>query len=131
MFTKIPLKYRYSFLRKIFKPDIFEEAFFAYYHRLPGNISVDWERHDAFIVGKVSAGTKEFTTQGRNADDFVAVVNESIFTVFDIPYKYFDVMKKARFYHPSKDQYKELTNKDVQASRLDVVKKKNEEFAFA
>lgn len=100
MFTKLPLKKRSRLLRKLFKPEIYPEAYFAYFHKLPNEIQVSWFRDDGMIVGKVQAGAKQFMTQGVGADDFIRMVNESVATAFNIPDDYFDIVTKTRTYVP-------------------------------
>lgn len=124
MLSKLPLRLRYSVLRKIFKPEIIPEAFFAYYHKLPRNVSVEWFRDEDFIIGKVSADEKSFMTQGENAEDFINMVNESILTVFDIPYAYFDILKQHKSYMPKSAEYRKLKDVSVKKSVIGISKTK-------
>src|SRR3990167_5340378 len=98
MFQTLPLKQRSGWLRKIFKSKIYPEAFFAYFHRLPNEVQVNWFREDGMIIGKVNAGGKEFMTQGVDADDFIKMVNQSIVTVFNIPENYLDIVSQTKTY---------------------------------
>src|SRR3989344_2693788 len=98
MFTKKPLHKRSTLLRRFFKPEIYPEAYFAYFKKLPNEIQVNWFRDEGMIIGKVNAGGKEFMTQGEDADDFIKMVNESIVTAFNIPEDYFDIVSQTKSY---------------------------------
>lgn len=100
-------------LRRIFKPEIYPEVFFAYLHKLPNDIRVSWFRDEGMIIGTVSAGAKEFMTQGENADDFIHMVNQSVITAFNIPDDYIDIIAKTRIYNPPPEDRGLLENKKV------------------
>jgi|SRR3989338_3895635 len=129
MFSKLPIRLRYSILRKLFKPEIIPEAFSAYYHKLPANVSVEWFRDESFIIGKISADDKSFMTQGADADDFINMVNESILTVFNIPYAYFDILKQSKSYLPKQDEYEKLKDASINASTMGINKTSESELA--
>lgn len=122
MFTKLPLKKRSRLLRKLFKPEIYPEAYFAYFHKLPNEIQVSWFRDDGMIIGKIQAGAKEFMTQGTGADDFIRMVNESVATVFNIPDDYFDIVTQTRTYSPPAANRKLLEDKSVTRHSFGFVK---------
>jgi len=130
MLYKLPLKLRCSLIRKIFKPEIIPEAFFAYYHKLPSNVSVEWFRDGGFIVGKVLADDKSFMTQGVSADDFINTVNESILTVFNIPYAYFDILKQSKSYIPKRDEYERLKDTSINTSTMGINKTNESELVL-
>ena len=119
MFIKIPFWKQIS--RKFFKPEIYPEAFFAYFHRLPDKLQVSWFREDGMIIGKVSAGDKEFVTQGADAEDFIRMMNESLITVFNIPQDYFDIIKQAKTYNPTPDERRLMEDKSVSKSTVGLV----------
>lgn len=98
------------------------EALVAYFHRLPDAVQVDWFRDGDFIIGNVKAGDNEFVTQGQDADDFINMVNESVITVNNIPYEYFDVIKELKSYMPPEEQIKALEDQSVSHSKLRVRK---------
>lgn len=122
MFTKLSLKNRFPLLKRFFKPEIYPEAFFAYFHKLPQKIDVSWFRDEGMIVGKVQAGDKEFITQGKNVDDFIRMINESVITVFNIPQDYFEIISKTRSYLPLAEERKLLEDKSVARHSLGFVK---------
>lgn len=122
MFTKTPLRKRIGFLQRFFRPTIFPEAYFAYFHRLPDQVQVSWFRDEGMIIGKVDAGGKIFMTQGENAEDFIRMVNESIVTVFNIPEDYFDIVSKTKTYVPSPSEKKLLEDRSVMEHRFGLMK---------
>lgn len=122
MFAKLPLRKRFPILRKIFKPELYPEAFFAYFHRLPDQIHVEWFRDDGMIIGKVQAGDKEFMTQGADADDFIRMVNMSIVTAFNVPDDYFDIINQTRTYTPSPSEREILGDQSVMNHSFGLIK---------
>jgi len=112
--------------KKIIKPEIFPEAFFAYFHKLPENIRVEWVRDGEYIVGNITAGDKKFITQGLDADDFVQMVNESVVAAFDIPRNYIDLILKNKLFSPSTSDRKKLEDLSVKGSSFGFVNSKKE-----
>lgn len=90
-----------------------KEAFLAYYHRLPKNISVRWQRDGKFIVGEVSDGERTFVTQGRNPEEFIEMVNDALLTVHNIPRQYQDVVRLAKTYAPPLQVRQQLADSTV------------------
>lgn len=113
MFQKLPITKTSKFLKKFFKPEIYSEAYVAYVNRLPSEITVHWFRDGDMIIGKVQAGDKEFMTQGANEDDFIRMINESVFTIFNIPNDYFDVVRDTRSFKPSEIEMARLKDPSV------------------
>ncbi|MDD2785504.1 MAG: hypothetical protein PHS79_01265 [Patescibacteria group bacterium] len=122
MFAKIPLRKRLPILKSFFKPALSPEAYFAYFHRLPDQIKVDWFRDDGMIVGKVLAGDKQFMTQGKDADDFIRMVNMSVVTAFNIPEDYFDIVNQTRTYTPPDTEKVFLGDKSVAGRSFGIAK---------
>lgn len=91
---------------------------------------MEWFRDDNMIVGEVMTQDKKFMVQGMDADDFIRNVNESLITVFDIPYDYFDVIRQTRSYHPSAEEYEKLADQSVPRGKLGF-EKKDLAFKFA
>jgi hypothetical protein len=122
MFTKLPFKKRFGLLRKLFKPALFPEAYFAYFHKLPSQITVSWFRDSGMIVGKVQAGGLEFMTQGKDAADFIRMVNESVVIAFNIPDDYFDIINRTKTYTPPPAALKMLDDMSVPRQSFGLVK---------
>jgi len=68
-------------------------------------------------------------TQGADADDFINMVNESILTVFNIPYAYFDILKQSKSYLPKQDEYEKLKDASINASTMGINKTSESELA--
>ncbi len=83
------------------KPRLSREAIEAYLNRLPDVIQVDWVRNDDFIVGEVKAGEHTFMTQGKDAQDFIDMVNDGVVMINKIPKNYREIILKT--YIPSFD----------------------------
>ena len=109
------------FLKKALRPvriflhkkDVVQEAYVAYLRRLPQRIQVDWLRDGKFIIGKVTAGDDEFVTQGHNAEEFIEMVNDAIFTINDIPENYIDILHKLNTYDPPEKEMKMLQDENI------------------
>ena len=115
MFKKLSIIKTSRVLKKFFKSEIYPEGYLAYANRLPKEIQVNWFRDGGMIIGKVTAGGKEFVTQGVDADDFICMINESVFTVFNIPHDYFDVMRQTRTFKPPQREMELLEDRSVSA----------------
>lgn len=102
--------------------ELSREAFEAYYNRLPKDIEVSWFRDGNFIVGKVSAGENEFMTQGKNADDFINMVNDTVISVHRIPKEYFSSVKKAHTYMPPYAEKQKLEDTSIKGAIISLVK---------
>lgn len=107
-------------LTKFFKkPSISREAFDAYYHRLPTTIQVSWERDGKFIVGEIKADDKSFFMQGTSAQNFIDLVNESIYVVNDIPKEYINAISDVRpGYDPKPKEREALENASIKHSKI-------------
>ena len=101
-----------------FRPRLSKAAFYAYVDRLPANIKVKWFRDGNFIVGEVNADGKHFFTQGKNADDFLEMVNDAVITVFDVPNQYYNVVRQVRTYTPPAEELEKLGNISIKNSAI-------------
>ena len=120
------MKNALKFFRKIFfKPDLAQEAIEAYFYKLPDNIQVKWKRDGEFIVGWITAGDNEFMTQGYSAKDFIDMVNDAVYTYYEIPEDYVNVLSKFKSYSPPLKEVKRLENNDITEYSFGF--KKNEE----
>ena len=103
-----------KFFRKIFsKQNLSQEAIEAYFHRLPDRINVRWKRDSDFIVGWITTEDNEFMTQGRDAKDFIEMVNDAVYTYYEIPEDYVDVLSKFKSYNPPLKEVERLRNNDI------------------
>lgn len=101
-----------------------KEAFVAYFNRLPDNISVQWFRDGDFIIGKVKSGDNEFVTQAKDANEFVEMVNDALITVYNIPRNYLEVIKSAKTYSPTQEEWDDLNNTSIRKCTLGFKKDK-------
>lgn len=124
---KIAKKIKRCFL----KPSLSPQAFEAYFYRLPKTLEVKWERDsvDNFIVGWISDGKKEFMTQGKDAKDFIEMVNDAVYTYFDIPEDYVHALSKLRTYNPPTTEMEKLADKSIKERSFRF--KRNEELLKA
>src|SRR3989344_6772279 len=115
-----------NLIKKLFiKPIKLEkEVFEACLNRLPMQISVEWFRDGKFIIGRVKAGDKDFLTQGLSVQDFIKMVNDSIYTVYDIPEEYADVFLKNFPYNPPLEARQKLEDLKVKGSQINLIKEK-------
>jgi hypothetical protein len=90
------------------KSKLSDEAFLAYFNKLPDSIEVSWFRSDGFIVGKVVAGENEFMTQGKNPRDFIDMVNDGVVMVNRIPESYRGAISRAHSYSPPREAIDQL-----------------------
>lgn len=112
----------------LFQPVLSPEAFDAYYFRLPDNIQVEWIRDGKYIVGKVIADKNRFTTQGESVEDFIEMVNDSVYTINGVPLEYIDAIKKCKAYNPPIEVLTQL--RDPSVIRNTISLQKNTESAM-
>ncbi|MBU1037154.1 hypothetical protein KKF32_03910 [Patescibacteria group bacterium] len=113
-----------DFIYRLFKKkQLSQEAFDAYFNRLPDIIQVEWFRDGKFIIGKINAEGEEFLTQAFSAEEFVKMVNDTLLAVYEIPKEYFDVLLKVKRFVPDEDQYKRLNDVAIIKSNIDFEKK--------
>lgn len=79
-------------------------------------------RDGNLIVGEVKANDITFKTQGKSAQEFVDMVNDSLFAVYEIPVDYFGLLEGKRF-HPSPEGFKKLNDMAVKNSALNFERK--------
>ncbi len=104
------------------KKKLSDEAFQAYYSKLPENIAVEWFRDGEFIIGTISANGEQFMTQGRSVDEFIEMVNDTIFTVCEIPKEYFPVLDDTHHYSPQPHQLANLNDASLKKSSFGIKK---------
>ena len=100
--------------------DLAPEASEAFFHRLPNKISVSWFRDDGYIIGEVETDKYKFKTQGEDAEDFIFMVNDAVYTMYDIPENY-RVLNLKDYSPPLKAQLA-LRNMSVNSSTLELLK---------
>ena len=103
--------------------EVIPEAFWAYFNRLPKKISVEWFIDGKFIVGRIDAYVDKFMTQGVSADEFVEMVNDTLFSFYEIPSEYFEVLKNKKSFIPKPEEYEKLNDVAVVKSKMGLEKK--------
>lgn len=106
------------------QPKLSQEALDAYFNRLPEQVQVDWFRSGEFIVGQVTADGQNFMTQGKDAEDFIGMVNDAIFTYNEIPEEYRDIIKFVRVYNPPVSEREKLNNISIKKSLVSLYRGK-------
>jgi hypothetical protein len=106
----------FKFLNR-FKAPLYREAAEAYWNKLPQGIEVSWFRDGKYIVGHINAEGNRFMTQGRNADEFIDMVNDAVFSVYEIPQEYFGILSPKKF-TPKSDEYERLKNIDIATGKI-------------
>ena len=103
-------------LLTFYSPKLSREAFEAYLNKLPDKIEVEWFRDGNFIVGDIDADGYKFMTQAKDAEEFIKMVNHTLFDVYEIPEDYaerlFDIYKFA----PKDEELERLNNGLVKKS---------------
>jgi len=97
------------------------EVMRAYLDKLPGNIKVNWKREsDGYIVGDIATEDYTFSTQGKNGDDFIEMVNDAVFTMYDVKRDHIDLLKKFYYIKPrSAEEMEKLKAKKIHSSMFE------------
>ncbi len=97
------------------KRTVIDEVAEFHAQNLPKNVRVSWERDGTMIVGTVFADGNEFMTQAESADEFVEMVNDAIYAVYEVPVAYISVLGKNRV-QPTPDERAKLEDAAVKKS---------------
>ncbi|MBU1705894.1 hypothetical protein KKG19_04200 [Patescibacteria group bacterium] len=118
-----PLKYRLSLAKEALFGDneIIYEVLWCNKNKLPDDVRVSWERDDEWIVGKVNVGGHEYMTQARSAREFVEMVNDLLYAVYEIPHRYAQKLGSYRLL-PNKEEFDKLNNAAVKKSSFNFVR---------
>lgn len=95
---------------------ISSEALGAYFSKLPDKILVRWGRDGKYIVGKIDADGQEFMTQAKSAKEFVYMVNDGLFAMYEIPEEYLDILQSEKSFKPNAKQFEELNDVAIKQS---------------
>jgi len=111
-----------NLFKQFFKKDYSQEAFEAYSLKLPNIIQVRWFRDGKFIIGEIEADGYKFMTQGRNAKEFIEMVNDALFAVYEIPEDYIDLLSKTHKFEPNEQAKSLLMDKSILRSEFGIKK---------
>lgn len=102
---------------KIFHPEIIQEVATSYNHKLPTHVEVSWFRDGDFIIGNINIEGNVVMTQAKSAEEFVEMVNETIYAVCEVPTSY-ALHGNLRKLVPPDSEYQKLTNNLVKSSTM-------------
>lgn len=114
-----------QYIKSLFVPRLSPEAFEAYFNKLPNAIGVKWFRDGEYIIGKISAGDKQFMTQGRSPDEFVDMVNDAVVAAYEIPENYTNIVKKTHAFKPKASEMKRLHNQEINKDSFGTTKSRD------
>jgi len=97
------------------------EVMRAYLNKLPFYIKVNWKREaDGYIVGDIATEDYTFSTQGKNGDDFIEMVNDAVFTMYDVKKDHIDLLKKFYYIKPrNEEEMEKLKAKKIHSSMFE------------
>lgn len=98
--------------------ELSQEAAFAYFHKLPNQVNVIWFREGEYIVGEIQAGSNTFLTQALSAEEFVEMVNETLYAAYEVPKEYFDVLQRQKKFSPPLAELQRLNDSAIRKSEL-------------
>lgn len=104
---------------RIFPSEIIKEVAISYNHKLPTNVQVSWFRDGNFIIGNINVDGSTVMTQAESADEFVDMVNETIYAVYGIPLEYAQHGGMKKFF-PRPAEFQKLDNVAIKSSKMDL-----------
>lgn len=116
-----PIRHRWDLLKESLFGDqeIIWEVLVCYRDKLPSSdVQVSWMRDGEAIVGEITAEGNTFYTQGRTAQEFVEMVNDAIYAVYEIPLKYAKQLGGNYRLMPSEVEFEKLNNAAVKKSTI-------------
>ena len=122
-----PIQYRLSLLKETLFGDreVAYEVLVCYQDKLPSaNIQVSWKREGDYIVGTISIDDEVYVTQARSAQEFVEMVNDTIYAAYEVPQKYIRHLGGNYRLMPSKEEFEKLNNLAAQESTFNFEKSK-------
>ena len=102
-------KIKYS----LFPPKVDPEVAYALLSKLPNTINVEWKRDGRFIIGVIDDGSRKYTTQAYSAKEFIDMVNDAIYTVYEIPQDYLEAVSKLKAFVPPLEVMEKLNDGSI------------------
>ncbi|MCK5416455.1 hypothetical protein KAI92_03445 [Candidatus Parcubacteria bacterium] len=99
-----------------------EEVLLSNFHKLPEEIKVSWFRDGKFIIGDILADGHKYKTQAKSANDFVEMVNDTIYSVYEVPSNCINTLSKVKRFNPKPDEFKKLNNYSIEKSDMSLIK---------
>ncbi|MFA4833665.1 MAG: hypothetical protein WC619_02330 [Patescibacteria group bacterium] len=106
------------------QPKPCREVLEANFYKLPEKIEVKWFRDGKFIIGIIKDGEREYKTQALSADEFIEMVNDTLYTVYDIPSNCINILSKIKRFYPKQDEIDKLRNGKIKYSDMFLVREK-------
>lgn len=116
-----PIKHRLNLVKESLfgDPEIIWEVLINYRDQLPNSgLQVSWIRDGEFIVGKIEIDGQELYTQGHTAQEFVEMVNDAIYAVYQVPNRYSKQLGGKYRLIPSKLEFDKLNNSAITKSTI-------------
>jgi arsenate reductase-like glutaredoxin family protein len=121
VYYKNKIKY---FFNNLVQSKPYKEVLEAYFHKLPERIQVKWFRDGKFIVGVIRIEEHEYKTQALSADEFIEMVNDTLYTVYEIPNECINILSKIKRFLPSPDEFNKLKDNAIKHSDMSLVREK-------
>lgn len=99
----------------LFPLETIPEAAIAYNCRLPSEIEVSWFRDGKFIIGNIKTHDTSFMTQAKSAKEFVDMVNDALYAVYDIPIQYAQLPNMKKLV-PKPGEFQKLSDTKIHSS---------------
>ena len=99
-----------------------KEVLEASFHKLPAQIQVEWFRDGKYIIGNIKADGHEYKTQALSPDEFIEMVNDTLYAVYEIPNNCINTLSKIKRFRPGKEEIKQLYNNSIKHSDMSLVR---------
>lgn len=100
------------------------EVLEANFHKLPEKIQVEWFRDGKFIIGIIKVDGHEYKTQALSSDEFIEMVNDTLYTVYDIPENCINILSEIKRFRPKQEELNKLNNYSINHSCMNLVREK-------
>ena len=104
------------------RPD--KEVLEANYYKLPEMIDVKWFRDGKYIIGIIEVDGHEYKTQALSADEFVEMINDTVYTIYDIPSSCINTLSKIKRFLPHPEEFKKLNDIAIKRSDMNMAREK-------
>jgi len=112
-----PLKHVFFMLWQTLrsKRDLTPEALAFYTERIAQKkVNVSWERDGKFIIGSINVDGEMYMTQATTAQEFVDMVNDVLYAIYNIPTEYIPIMKMKVL--PKPEEFQKLNDISIKKS---------------
>ena len=113
-----------NIFNNLVQPKPCKEVLEANFHKLPVEIQVRWFRDGKYIIGTIEADGHKYKTQALSADEFIEMVNDTLYTVYEIPNNCINILSKIKRFYPKKEEIEKLNNSSIKHSDMSLVREK-------